>query len=348
MIRALLCVGTASLSLLVAPAAQADIELGAKKYTAGDYKGAIVEWLPYAAQGEPNALFNLGQVYRLGKGAPADLRRAAGYYEQAARLGHKGAQANLGTLLFFNDGPLRDVPTGIQWWKVAAASGEPRALHMLGVLYYNGELLVKDVPRAYAYVSIAAAQNVDGAREALALMEPVLTPRDRAAAEPIRQKVEAAMRGEVANPEPFPGASLIQTAAGAPAATSSSADHKTTVASLSPASKPAVQAPMTVALSAPAPSPRVPQTTADVATVATPGWRVQIGAYSTQAAAKDAWSDIRSARHALLPANVGPVYQDAGAVTRLQLAGFAEKMDAGKACAALKSAGRDCFVIKAN
>ncbi|RME99800.1 MAG: sel1 repeat family protein, partial [Alphaproteobacteria bacterium] len=78
----------------------ADVLEGVRLYEAGDYAGAIREWQPYAAQDDPNALFNLAQVYRLGRGVPADLSVAENYYARAAKLGHVSAQGNLGTLYY--------------------------------------------------------------------------------------------------------------------------------------------------------------------------------------------------------------------------------------------------------
>lgn len=86
------------LAMSAAPA-HANFQAGAEAYARGDYKTAIDEWLPYAANSDPRALFNLGQMYRLGLGADKDLVKAEQYYRRAAELGHVGAQANLGSML---------------------------------------------------------------------------------------------------------------------------------------------------------------------------------------------------------------------------------------------------------
>ena len=87
------------LAVSAAPA-HADFKAGAEAYARGDYKTAVDEWLPSAANGDPRALFNLGQMYRLGLGADKDLVKAEQYYRRAAELGHVGAQANLGSMLY--------------------------------------------------------------------------------------------------------------------------------------------------------------------------------------------------------------------------------------------------------
>ena len=94
---------------------------GVRAYKNGDYQMAMEEWLPYAAMGDANALFNLGQMYRLGKGVPVDYEMAEYYYERAAEKGHTGAQGNLGTLYYFGKGPIhKDAKLAFDWWQKAA------------------------------------------------------------------------------------------------------------------------------------------------------------------------------------------------------------------------------------
>ena len=64
-------------------------------------------WLQKAAaQGFPEAQYNLGVFYEKGHGIPQDDDRARAWYEKAAAQGNATAQYNLGN--FYNDG--RGVP----------------------------------------------------------------------------------------------------------------------------------------------------------------------------------------------------------------------------------------------
>ena len=74
--------------LLVSPPARADVKAGVDAWSAGDYARAVVEWQGPAAKGDPDALFNLAQAYRLGRGVEVDNARARRLYEEAAKLGH--------------------------------------------------------------------------------------------------------------------------------------------------------------------------------------------------------------------------------------------------------------------
>lgn len=75
--------------------ASADLEEGFQAYERGDYEAAVNAWLPLAEQGDVTAQFNLGQMYRLGKGVPRDDLAAVKWYKLAAKQGSPHAQHNL-------------------------------------------------------------------------------------------------------------------------------------------------------------------------------------------------------------------------------------------------------------
>ena len=61
------------LTLLVGtPAFSADWDKGLTAARSGDFATALREWTPLAEQGDAAAQFNLGILYRLGKGLPQD------------------------------------------------------------------------------------------------------------------------------------------------------------------------------------------------------------------------------------------------------------------------------------
>ncbi|MEO0410933.1 MAG: SPOR domain-containing protein [Pseudomonadota bacterium] len=151
---------------LITPAS-ADVQSGVVKYEGGDFSGAIQEWLPLASENDPNALFNLGQVYRLGRGVGKDMDAARNYYERAARLGHVSAQGNLGTLYFFaEDRAIKDEEKAVSWWQEAATNGDARSQYMLGVLHFNGDVVDRNWTRAYAWMSLAASSGLPEASQA--------------------------------------------------------------------------------------------------------------------------------------------------------------------------------------
>ena len=85
---------------LVAPPALADVKAGVDAWANGEFDRAVEEWRSAAARGDADALFNLAQAYRLGRGVPEDLKQAEALYARAAAKGHIKAADNYGLLLF--------------------------------------------------------------------------------------------------------------------------------------------------------------------------------------------------------------------------------------------------------
>ena len=88
-------------------AAQAGVQEGVEAWRTGDYARAVAEWQPLADQGDPDAQFNLGQAYKLGRGVPQDMASGTAAIRSAPRTqGHLQAEANYG-LMLFQDGNRR-------------------------------------------------------------------------------------------------------------------------------------------------------------------------------------------------------------------------------------------------
>jgi uncharacterized protein len=295
--------------LLIIPAAlQAQsVKAGIEAWQRADYEGAVAIWRPLAEQGDPDAAFNLGQAYRLGRGVPTNLAAAKTWFERAADKGHVDAQTTLGLLLFQNG----DQAEGLRWLKNAADKGEPRALLVYGTALVNGDGVTQDPVLGYAYVSRAAAQGLAPAKETLKQLDQMLPLNDRKKGVAIaRAKAKAApppkSKGERSKPV------QVASAKPAPAASPKSA----------------------------APSPR-PAAPAAQRPPASGAWRIQLGAFSQRGSAEALYQRL-SGKSAL--AGRQPFYIAAGAVTRLQVGPFESKAAAAAACRAV---GQACFPVPA-
>jgi uncharacterized protein len=160
-------VAAAVLLLLAAPAAAQSVKVGVEKWQAADYKGAIAAWQPLAARGDADAMFNIGQAHKLGRGVAQNENTANDWFRRAAAKGHSPAKERLGLSLY-------NVPAtraeGIRWLQQAATGGQPRALYVLGVAHFNGDGVAKDWPRAYAFMLRASNAGVPQAVNALQVM----------------------------------------------------------------------------------------------------------------------------------------------------------------------------------
>jgi TPR repeat protein len=92
-----------ALTLLVAAAlagvaSAQTVKQGIEAWQKGDFKAAVEIWRPLADSGDPDALFNLAQAYRFGRGVPANLATAKSLLERAARGGHVESLTTLGLL----------------------------------------------------------------------------------------------------------------------------------------------------------------------------------------------------------------------------------------------------------
>ena len=338
----------AALALLAAVAtpAAADVKAGVDAWTAGDFTRAVVEWQGPAAQGDPDALFNLAQAYRLGRGVEVDNVRARQLYEQAARLGHVKAADNYGLMLFQEGEQAKAMP----FVKAAADRGDPRAQYVLGLSHFNADYAPKDWTRAYALMTLANGAGLPQAREALGQMDKYIPQAQRAAAQSLARELEAGAKAnrsaDVAAAElgarPAPAVvPAVATPAAKPAAKPPVVTAAPKPTGLPPAPKPVmpIPAPVTVA-AAPKPSTVTPVPAA-VAPRKQGSWRVQLGAFGVAGNADKLWSQIGS--HAAL-AGTKKTLVPSGKVTRLLATGFSSEAEASRACASLKREGKACVV----
>jgi hypothetical protein len=85
---------------------------------------AAREWLDRAARGGvAEAMFRLGKLHNDGVGGPKSLELALDYYGQAALLGVPEAQHNIGAILVTGRGVKRDYSEGLAWLIVAEKNG---------------------------------------------------------------------------------------------------------------------------------------------------------------------------------------------------------------------------------
>lgn len=153
-----------------APASAQSVKAGIDAWQKGDYVSAVAIWRPLAEAGDPDASFNMGQAYRLGRGVLVDLGTAQTWLERAAEKDHVDAQTTLGLLLFQNGNQVE----GLKWLKKGSEKGDPRAMLVYGTALFNGDGVAQDPVLGYAYVSRSAAQGLEPAKNTLAQMDEII------------------------------------------------------------------------------------------------------------------------------------------------------------------------------
>lgn len=167
-------IAAAACAGMAAPAL-ADVKAGVDAWSRGDYTGAVKEWQGPADKGDSDALFNLGQAYKLGRGVKPDLAKAEDLFSRAAQRGHPQAADNYGLLLFQRGEHARAMP----YISAAAERGDARAQYLLGIAHFNGDTVAKDWVRAYALVSLAQQAGLSQATAALAQMDQYIPIEQR-------------------------------------------------------------------------------------------------------------------------------------------------------------------------
>jgi cell division septation protein DedD len=315
--------GLLALAILMAAPALASVSDGVRKWRAGDYEGAVADWTGPAANGDAEALFNMGQAYLLGRGVPRDRDTAIGYYRRASAKGHVAATANLGIALFQSGrrtealGPLRE----------AADRGDARAAYVLGTATFSGEGSPRNPVLGYAYMVRARDAGLAEAERQTARMATLLTELER-------QRGEAAAAALAAG-RPIPVELLGPGVRPAPVAVAAASEPEDGGEPEAPPVRARGQRQPVRAAGA--------EKTVEAAPAAAPGWRVQLGAYADEPAARRAWATLVSQSARLLE-GLQPIYAPSGRLVRLQVGPFEGRQEAGDLCRRLAEAGRPCFV----
>ena len=122
---------TASLVLVVvsraAVAAPDDVVAGERAYGRSDFATALRLLRPFADQGEPEAQYMLGMMYRQGHGLPQDDAEAARWFRRAAVQGDPEAQSSLGIMYQHGQGVPQSNIRAYMWFNSSAARGNRTA-----------------------------------------------------------------------------------------------------------------------------------------------------------------------------------------------------------------------------
>jgi hypothetical protein len=361
---------------VAAPIDAQSVTTGIEAWQRSDYTKAVAIWMPLATKGDPDAQFNLGQAYRLGKGVPTNIGAAKTWFERAAGQGHVDAQTTLGLLLFQNG----DQVGGLEWLKKAADQGEARAMLVYGTALVNGDGVPQDPILGYALVSGAARQGLAPAKQTLDQLDQLLPAADRkralamaldrprpaaaspataaehaakpaiASPKPSSKLAKEAAEKEVASstePEPAPKPVEVANAQSPPEAASQAAPRPEEVASVNtalqqvrkPDSKPAHHAATEKKLAEAKPDKKPAE--AKATPPVTGEWRIQLGSFAQKSNAETLVKKLF--RKEALDGRTF-YYVPAGGVTRLQVGPFESKSAASSAC---KAVGVACFAINA-
>ena len=174
--------------ICLAVPAWADYKAGEDAYNRGDFATALREWRPLAEQGDARAQYNLGVLYRKGRGVPQDDVQARQWYEKAAAQGQGKAQYNLGTLYLNGSGVPKDYQQALRWFRMAADQGEALAQTKIGIMYDDGQGVPHDFVQAHKWYNLAATNGDKPAAELRDALAKQMTPAQIAEAQQLARE----------------------------------------------------------------------------------------------------------------------------------------------------------------
>ena len=132
---------------------------------------------------QADSLYQLGLMYRDGRGTVRNAQKAFGYFKRSAELGHFRSMEPLAWAYLQGSGVVRDYGEGLKWLLAAANQNESssnspvhRLRNAVGDAYEKGIGTGKDLVLAYAWYNVAAAGGNPDAQNNATRLEGILTP----------------------------------------------------------------------------------------------------------------------------------------------------------------------------
>lgn len=337
----------ATMLVLAATPAGANVKDGVDAWSRGEYKKAIEQWRPAAIAGDPDAQFNLGQAYKLGRGVPVDLALAEEWYRKAALQGHLQAEENYGLALFQNGKHAE----AVRWLERAAGRGEPRAQLVLGTMLFNGDGVTRDWVRAYALLQRSSAAGLPQASQTLAQMDQYIPAETRQQGIALARQYEAQSQQPQNPPElageesagprgtELPASTYAADADARPALNPGKPPRRSKPERPVVATMPPPPASTATEAAAPPPAPIRP------AAIAGRGWRVQFGAFRDEGNARGLWQTLQGKIGVL--GGLQPYLVRSGSLTKLQAGPIGSSAEANRVCQAVRAgaAGTPCVLV---
>ena len=136
-----------------------NFEKGWEAAQKGDFAKALKEWRGLAVQGDADAQYNLGVLYRDGKGVTQNYKEAVSWFFLSAAQGDADAQASLGYLHENGQGVTQDYTQAVRWYHLSASQGNAQGQFGLGYMYAAGQGVIQDNVYAHMWFNIAASNG---------------------------------------------------------------------------------------------------------------------------------------------------------------------------------------------
>jgi len=153
--------------------------------------GRLTDLLKLAENNDPNAEYEIAQIYGNGDGVPTSQQEEQKWLARAANHGNVQAQYEFGLALRDGRGTVQDYEEARKWMQLAAEGGNGPAQLALGLTYRTGLGTPINNVKAYVWLNVAAAQGVPGATAARDAVRPRLSPSELQEAQAEARRVSA-------------------------------------------------------------------------------------------------------------------------------------------------------------
>lgn len=145
-----------------------------------------------AEQGNPIALYHMGETARLGIGREPSPSVSVMFFRMSAQMGYEVAAMKLANILYFDgEGTKAELDEAMSIWKEYALKGNREAQFLLGMIYWSGEHSgIQDPVRGYGLVWRAAEAGYNDAIQAELTMRAQLNGDARTVGEEYGRKFE--------------------------------------------------------------------------------------------------------------------------------------------------------------
>ncbi|MGC4072409.1 MAG: tetratricopeptide repeat protein [Nibricoccus sp.] len=127
----------------------------------GDSWSTVEEMQKAADAGNPEAGYQLGEMYLNGVQVPVDAAKAVALLERAADAGHANASFRLGKLNADGEVIPKNLPQAFVRYQAAANAGVAEAQYNLGAMYASGRGVKRDQVEGLAWLIVATKSGAD-------------------------------------------------------------------------------------------------------------------------------------------------------------------------------------------
>jgi TPR repeat protein len=124
------------------------------------------ETMRAAEQGDANAQFEIGNMYRFGVIVEKDDKKSLEWIQKAAKQGHIKAQSELGRMYLYEQNKMK----AVEWLQKTAEQGDVDAQFKFGSMYEEGQGVEQNYIKAVEWFLKAAEQDSSDAQFRLGLI----------------------------------------------------------------------------------------------------------------------------------------------------------------------------------